>query len=72
MTNGFVVVLNNILMNNLSSVLIYCFFVFAGRGRHMDAYVDNLFDNVLDQGPPVSDVRIYLFIANVSVTSRMF
>ena len=35
---------------NLSSPL------FSGRGRQMDAYVDDLFDPVLDQGPPVSDV----------------
>lgn len=62
MTNGGVAALNSILMNNLSSVLIYGLLLFAGRGRQMDAYVDDLFDNVLDQGPPVSDVRIYVFI----------
>ncbi|KAI3365366.1 hypothetical protein L3Q82_010451, partial [Scortum barcoo] len=28
-----------------------------GRGRQMDAYVDDLFDSVLDQGPPVSDTK---------------
>lgn len=37
--------------------LIDSLHIFAGRvhGRQMDDYVDDLFENVLDQGPPVSD-----------------
>lgn len=38
---------------------IYNLYISAGRrhGRQMDDYVDDLFENVLDQGPPVSDAR---------------
>lgn len=31
------------------------FLMSSGRGRQMDAYVDNLFDSVQDRGPSVSD-----------------
>lgn len=36
--------------------------LFAGRGRQMDAYVDDLFYPVLDQGPPVSDVIRFILL----------
>lgn len=34
----------------------------ASRGRHMDAYVDDLFDPVLDHGPTVCSVHDHSFI----------
>lgn len=36
--------------------------LFVGRGRQMDAYVDDLFDPVLDQGPPVSGVMRFILL----------
>lgn len=39
-------------------------YLLAGRGRQMDSYVDDLFDPVLDEAPPVSDV------INLSFKSR--
>lgn len=48
-------------------VLICLLHLFAGRRREMDAYVDDLFHPVLDQGPPVSHVRRYFIISNVTV-----
>ena len=37
--------------------------MFAGRARQMDAYVDDLFDPVLDQGPPVSDIIRFILLS---------
>lgn len=48
--------------HNLNPKLMFEY-LSTGRRRQMDAYVDDLFDPVLDQGPPVSDAissRYYL------------
>lgn len=50
---------NNLIKPKPDILLIYNLYIFAGRrhGRQLDDYVDDLFENVLDQGPPVSDTR---------------
>lgn len=49
----------------IPAATVHRFIVFAGRGRQMDAYVDDLFDPVLDPGPPVSDVLRLDLVFNV-------
>lgn len=37
----------------------------GSRGRQMDSYVDDLFDPVLDHGPPVSNMNVFVqFLMN--------
>lgn len=49
-------------------LFVICFLhLFGGRGRQMEDYVDVLFDPVLDQGPPVSNISLFLLLLNVNI-----
>lgn len=52
-------------INGINYDLIFVLQLIAGRGRQMDAYVDDLFDPVLDQGPPVSNVISFILFCKL-------